>query len=135
MAQKTVVTLIDDLTGEEAEAISTVEFALDGVTYEIDLADGNAAQLREVLASYVAAGRKTGGRRARAARTGRQTGRTSNGDATGSGYNRETLKAICAWAKQNGHGVSDRGRLPAGVVTAWETQHQRAKGKTPAFPG
>ncbi|MGH3782631.1 MAG: Lsr2 dimerization domain-containing protein, partial [Pseudonocardiaceae bacterium] len=30
MAQKTIVTLIDDLTGEEAEDISTVEFALEG---------------------------------------------------------------------------------------------------------
>ena len=39
MAQKTIVTLIDDLTGEEAEDITTVEFALEGVTYEIDLAD------------------------------------------------------------------------------------------------
>ncbi|MGQ0777710.1 MAG: Lsr2 dimerization domain-containing protein, partial [Pseudonocardiales bacterium] len=33
MAQKTVVTMIDDLTGEEAEDIGTVEFALDGVSY------------------------------------------------------------------------------------------------------
>lgn len=29
MAQKTIVTLVDDLTGEMAENISTVEFALD----------------------------------------------------------------------------------------------------------
>ena len=36
MAQKTIVTLVDDLTGEEAENISTVELALDGVTYELD---------------------------------------------------------------------------------------------------
>ncbi|MCA1705771.1 MAG: Lsr2 family protein, partial [Actinobacteria bacterium] len=41
MAQKTIVTLVDDLTGEEAENISTVEFALDGVTYELDLNDEN----------------------------------------------------------------------------------------------
>ena len=37
MAQKTVVSLIDDLDGE-SEADETVEYALDGVTYEIDLA-------------------------------------------------------------------------------------------------
>ncbi|MGH3989832.1 MAG: histone-like nucleoid-structuring protein Lsr2, partial [Pseudonocardiaceae bacterium] len=63
MAQKTIVTLIDDLTGEEAEDITTVEFALEGVTYEIDLADDNAAQLRDKLSRYVAAARKTSGRR------------------------------------------------------------------------
>jgi hypothetical protein len=44
VAQKTIVTLIDDLTGEEAEDITTVEFALEGITYEIDLADENAAK-------------------------------------------------------------------------------------------
>jgi len=133
VARKTIVTLVDDLTGEEAEAISTVEFAVDGVTYEIDLVDDNAAQLRDALASYVAAGRKTGGRRVSAARGGRRSRPSSNGDTTGSGYNRETLKSIRAWAKQNGHAVSDRGRLPADVVEAWEAQHERASGKSPAF--
>ena len=135
VAQKTIVTLIDDLTGKKAEAISTVEFALDGMTYEIDLADDNAAQLREVLASYMAAGRKTGGRRASAARSGRRSSRASSGgDTTGSGYNRETLTSIRTWAKQHGHAVSDRGRLPVDVVKAWEAQHQSATGKAPAFP-
>jgi hypothetical protein len=63
VAQKTIVTLIDDLTGEEAEDISTVEFALEGVTYEIDLANDNAARLRDNLARYVAAARKISARR------------------------------------------------------------------------
>lgn len=34
MTRRTTVTLIDDLTGEEAADIGTVEFGLDGVTYE-----------------------------------------------------------------------------------------------------
>lgn len=135
VAQKTIITFVDDLTGEEAEAISTVEFALDGVSYEIDLADDNAARLRDALASYMAAGRKTGGRRASAARTGRRSSRASNGDTPGSGYNRETLQSIRAWAKRNGRAVSDRGRLPVDVVEAWEAQHEGATGKAPAFSG
>jgi hypothetical protein len=61
MAQKTVVTLIDDLDGQ-SEADETVEYALDGVTYEIDLAKDNAEALREVFAPYIAAARRTGGR-------------------------------------------------------------------------
>jgi hypothetical protein len=36
-------------------------------------------------------------------------------------YNRETLKSIREWAKKNGHNVSDRGRLPAEVMQAWQT--------------
>ena len=31
------------------------------------------------------------------------------------------LKSIRAWAKKNGHNVSDRGRLPAEVLQAWQT--------------
>ena len=137
MAQKTIVTLIDDLTGEEAEDISTVEFALEGITYEIDLADGNAAKLRDNLARYVAAARKTSARRQGARGADRSAGRGA-GNAAGprSGYNRDTLRSIREWAKQNGHNVSDRGRLPLTVLHAWEADHQAVKnGKIPTFSG
>ena len=58
-----VVTLVDDLTGETAEDISTVEFVVDGMAYELDLTDENSAKLRDTLSPYVRAGRKIGGRR------------------------------------------------------------------------
>jgi hypothetical protein len=137
VAQKTIVTLIDDLTGEEAEDISTVEFALEGVTYEIDLANDNAAKLRDNLARYVAAARKTSARRSGVRGADRSAARgTGNGGVARSGYNRDTLKAIREWAKQNGHSVSDRGRLPLTVLHAWEADHQAAKnGKIPTFSG
>jgi hypothetical protein len=135
VAQKTIVTLIDDLTGEEAEDITTVEFALEGVTYEIDLANENAAKLRDNLSRYVAAARKTSARRP-GNRGSDRSGSRSNGGATRSGYNRDTLRAIREWAKQNGHTVSDRGRLPLNVVSAWEANHQTAKnGHLPTFSG
>jgi Lsr2 len=124
MAQKTIVTLVDDLTGEVAENISTVEFALDGRTYELDLTDENSAKLHDALSQYVNAARKIGGRRRSAARPdggSKSTSRTT-------GFNRETLKSIREWAKKNGHNVSDRGRLPAEVVQAWETA-QAARSK------
>src|SRR3954452_22899296 len=115
MAQKTIVTLVDDLTGEEAEDITTVEFALDGVTYEIDLDEKNSARLRDALAEYIAAARRTGGRRS--------SGRRRSGAGTGTpratspgGYDRETSKQIREWAKAQGFEVSDRGRVPNNVV-------------------
>lgn len=137
VAQKTIVTLIDDLTGEEAEDITTVEFALEGVTYEIDLANDNAAKLRDNLSRYVAAARKTSVRRPGNRGSDRSAGRAgANGAAPRSAYNRDTLRAIREWAKQNGHSVSDRGRLPLNVVSAWEANHQTAKnGHVPAFSG
>ncbi|GAA4906404.1 Lsr2 protein [Actinomycetospora succinea] len=125
MAQKTIVTLVDDLTGEEAEDITTVEFALDGVTYEIDLDDKNSARLRDALAEYVAAARRTGGRRSNGG------GRRRSGAGTGTpratspgGYDRETSKQIREWAKAQGFEVSDRGRVPNNVVEAWESQRK-----------
>ncbi|MDT7742150.1 MAG: hypothetical protein QOE59_1228, partial [Actinomycetota bacterium] len=48
MAQKTVVSFIDDLDGE-SEAEGTVPFSLDGVDYEIDLSEENAEDLREIF--------------------------------------------------------------------------------------
>ena len=62
MAQKTIVQLVDDLDGTQAEDISTVTFGLDGVTYEIDLTETNASNLRKSLDEFVAHARRTGGR-------------------------------------------------------------------------
>src|SRR4051794_1744260 len=45
------------------EADETVEMALGGVTYQIDLSDKNAEALRSTFAPYIAAARRTGGRR------------------------------------------------------------------------
>lgn len=42
MAQKVLVSLVDDLDGSEAE--ETVEFGLDGVSYQIDLSGENAEE-------------------------------------------------------------------------------------------
>lgn len=69
MAKKVTVTLVDDFDGSGA-ADETVEFGLDGVTYEIDLSTKNATKLRGDLKQWVAAGRCTrrGGRLPGAAR-------------------------------------------------------------------
>ena len=54
MAKKVTVTLVDDFDGEGA-ADETVEFGLDGVTYEIDLSAKNATKLRNDLKQWVEA--------------------------------------------------------------------------------
>ncbi|MGW0920402.1 histone-like nucleoid-structuring protein Lsr2 [Streptomyces sp. NPDC002755] len=105
MAQKTVVTLTDDIDG--SEATQTVLFALDGKSYEIDLNDKHAAKLRDALARYVGNGRKVGGARRAVRRLG------SEKPAVDSGSIRE-------WARQNGYDVNDRGRVPASVREAYE---------------
>ncbi|MEB3365775.1 Lsr2 dimerization domain-containing protein [Saccharopolyspora mangrovi] len=55
MAERIQVDLVDDIDGSPAK--HTVTFALDGVSYEIDLNDGNAKALRSVLDRYIKAAR------------------------------------------------------------------------------
>ena len=66
MAKKVTVTLIDDVDQESA-ADETVEFGIDGVTYEIDLSDDNAANLRAV---GILGGARPAGRWAQACQVG-----------------------------------------------------------------
>jgi len=115
MARKVQVILSDDLD-ENVPADETVSFALDGTSYEIDLSDKNAKELRDAFSRYVSAARKVG----------RGTGRASGGGrsrATGGRMDREQAGAIRDWARKNGHQVSDRVRIPASVVEADEPAH------------
>src|SRR5262247_491522 len=58
MAQKITVTMQDDLDGGPAD--ETVEFAIGGTGYEIDLSTTNAAAFRRRLAPFIACARKAG---------------------------------------------------------------------------
>lgn len=81
MAQKTVVSLVDDLDGSEAD--ETVEFGLDGVSYELDLSEDNATALRNALSDYIEHARRSGGRRAGGGGGRRASSRRNNGSGTG----------------------------------------------------
>ncbi|MGI9002499.1 MAG: histone-like nucleoid-structuring protein Lsr2 [Pseudonocardia sp.] len=112
MAQIREVRLVDDLDGEAAD--ETVEFGIDGKSYEIDLSKDNAGRLREALASYAAAARRTGGRR-RGGVAATATRRPS--------VDREQNQAIREWARKRGMKVSDRGRIPAEVLEAYHQEN------------
>lgn len=60
MARRVVVQLVDDLDGCEIEDGDggTLTFALDQVSYEIDLRAQHSEQLREVLQPYIERARK-----------------------------------------------------------------------------
>ncbi|MDQ1304823.1 MAG: hypothetical protein QG671_651 [Actinomycetota bacterium] len=111
MAQKVQVILTDDLDGGEAD--ETVAFALDGVSYEIDLSEANAEALREALAAYVEAARRIGGRATR----------RSAGAKSRPASERVDLSDLRAWARENGYQVSDRGRVSSEVRAAYEAAH------------
>ena len=94
MARKVQVILSDDLD-ENLSADETVSFSLDGTSYEIDLADKNAKEMRDAFSRYVSAARKVG-RGTRASGGGRSR-------ATGGRMDREQAGAIRDWARKNGH--------------------------------
>ena len=111
MAQKVQVILTDDLDGGEAD--ESVQFAIDGVSYEIDLSEANAEALREALAPYVEAARRVGGR----------SSRRSTAAARPAAGERTDLSDLRSWAREHGYQVSDRGRVSSEVRSAYEAAH------------
>ncbi len=120
MATETTTRLVDDLDGSDAD--DTVSFALDGATYEIDLNEENASRLRDALAEYVASARRSdGSRRGPGRPKAAKSARSSRGARTAP--DREQTAAVREWARANGYEVSERGRLSANVLTAFEAAH------------
>ena len=104
MAQKITVALEDDLDGGPAD--ETVRFGIGGTAYEIDLSKKNAAAFRRKLAPFIDHARKTGRRqRHRPRRTAASRSRSGS---------------VRSWAKAQGIAVSDRGRIPAGVLEQYQ---------------
>lgn len=103
MAQRVHIVLEDDIDG--GDATETVLFGVDGVNYEIDLSDKNAAKLRDALAKYLGSARRTTPRARRSAR------RNVSGPSTAQ---------IREWARNSGYDVSDRGRISAEIRAAYE---------------
>jgi hypothetical protein len=113
VAERIVRQLIDDIDGSEiAEGGGErVEFSIRGVDYQIDLSAANAAKFDKALKPFV-----DGAMKLRSSRGGKTT--ASRGSAS-----KEHLTAIREWARKNGHEVSDRGRIKAEIVEAFEAAH------------
>lgn len=118
MAQKVLVELVDDLDGSTAS--ETVSFSLDGVSFEIDLSDNNATELRDSLAQFIEHARRTGGRKRSV--TQAPTQRPS--------VDREQNQAIREWGRKNGFDISDRGRIPAEIIDAYHAKDVKKKAKS-----
>lgn len=104
MARKIIHQLVDDLDGTELGEGEgeTIQFGLDGKTYEIDLSAEHAQQLRDAITLFVDVARRQGGSAAAPRRGARRD-----------------VDAIRVWARENGHTVSDRGRIPLEIERAY----------------
>lgn len=106
VAQKVQVLLVCDICEGGKPGSETLGFALDGSSYEIDLCDKHAKNMRDAMGTYVAAARR--------ATTSRGRGRRS------AGGDRQRTQEIRAWARKKGIKVSERGRLSSDIVAQYE---------------
>lgn len=104
MAQKVNIIVESDLSGK-GEA-HTVEFGLDGTDYEIDLTTQEAEKFRDAFAKYVGVARPIKGR-----------GKSKRSNANSNG---PSPRKVREWARENGHEVPDRGRIPEDVRKAYD---------------
>ena len=107
MAQRQTTHIIDDLDGTVLESAETLQFGLEGKSYEIDLSAEHAANLRDAIAPFIAAARKTSSQTASKAKVS----------------NRHDLNEVRAWARANGYTVSDRGRVKAEILEAFDNSN------------
>lgn len=114
MARRIVHQLVDDIDGSVLEVGEgeTVHFSLNGTSYEIDLNAAHVDELRQAFEPYISAGRRAGSAGpSRASASRKRPARNPE------------VAAIRAWAKENGHALSERGRIPAPIVDAYNAAH------------
>ena len=125
MAKRVTIEILDDTNGTRAD--QTVPFGLDGVSYEIDLSTTNASALREALAPYVAAARRSGGRRIKVA-VGQPTDSTKEEPEPSTNY--AATRDIRTWARENGYEVADQGRIAKTIIDAYRSSRRHPSTET-----
>ncbi len=106
MVKHVVETVLDDIDGSKNAA--TYTFGLNGEEWSIDLSDKNAKKLSSALEPFITAGKKVGGRK------------KARGNSKGT---RKDLADVRAWGQVNGYSVSERGRVPAALLNAYDAAH------------
>ena len=112
MAQKVSVTYACDYDQKEIPdgQHRLRRFSIDGRDYEIDLCRKHSERFDDALGPYASHARKSS---ARVPRTKRRTA-----------AHRKHRAEDRAWAKAQGLAVSERGRIPAEVVSKYDASHR-----------
>ena len=123
MAKREIVELTDDIDGSGIAdgAGETINFSVNGVDYRIDLKDKNAKDFHRKLDYHIEHAERVGGRR-RSAHTSAVIDAAAAASKSAKRDPAQT-RAIREWANANGYEVSDRGRIPAAVVEAFDAAH------------
>lgn len=102
MVQQRHVIITDDLDG--SEGARTYAFSWQQGRYEIDLSDEHRDDLLAALAPYLKAARRI------------------RGSASAPARSRTDGTQVRAWARAHGFEVSDRGKIPAAVLEAYDAR-------------
>jgi hypothetical protein len=110
--------------GENVDGIEAVNFGYDGYSYSLDLCAPHAEEFHNEVQRLISwssdRSRTSGGRRTRGGAADAAAGAESGSPRRATG-DRERLKAIREWARQNGHpNLSERGRIPQTVLDQYE---------------
>ncbi len=132
MAQHIFVSLVDEIDGSEAD--ETVQFALDGVTYEIDLSAENAEELRDALAPYIEHARRAGGRKRTSSRR-RRNGQVTTRSSTAEREQNQAIRGSRGTRSPTAAGFPPRLRRLTARLTARPAEAFNTFPAHPCFPG
>ena len=124
MAQRTLVLLTCDVHDGDAEAVETVEFTVEGRSYECDLCEDHLAEFRESTGIWSSHARPIGRTRTRRAQRADASGPVSSGQGrSGTASNRPSTAEVREWARSQGIEIGDRGRISAHLYDAYQAAH------------
>ena len=114
--------------GENVDGAETVTFGFDGYDYSLDLCKEHAEDFHNSMQGLIGWSsdrtRSGGGRRRRSGSSDDAGGAGGGSTPARSSADRERLKAIREWARQNGHAnLGDRGRVPQAIIAAYDAAH------------
>jgi hypothetical protein len=122
VAKRVTTQLVDDIDGSviDDESGETIEFAVGGVEYVIDLKAKNATEFHRKLDYYIEHSTRVGGRKRKPSPAGAATPAKTGTSAT---RDPAQTRAIRQWAFDEGYEISDRGRIPADIEEAYNAAH------------
>lgn len=123
MSQKVQVDIVSDLS--DAPNAHGVEFGWNGKTLSIDLTEAEHQELSTFMQRYVDKASVLSSKRGRPKGTSAKAtaARPAVAGGGGSGLTKEQRQEIRDYAKEHGHALSERGRLPQIAITAWEQKN------------
>lgn len=122
MAKRVTTQLVDDIDGSviDDDSGETIEFAVNGVEYAIDLKKKNANEFHRKLDYYIEHATRVGGRKRKPTSAAAAVPVTSG---TSAKRDPAQTRAIRQWAADTGYEISDRGRIPAALEEAYNAAH------------